>query len=275
MEVQPPIVQYPSTGKHINQLAGEVENYARHLQQDWPDIVTPTSFPFIGTVKLRGTHADILQDEHGRIHCQSRDRLITPNNDHCGFAQFVAQNVDTITELFNRVSCRFVEMRLRERFPATTKMVMLSGEWLDQITQEGVASSQLQPAFVIFGIKFFHDRWESIQHYANIECRETRIYNVCRAGIWHARLSVEDNGAEFEADAMRYTGHVVDDCPLETIFGVSGQGEGLVWTPSVTSAMPNQEKFWVVTENANARSGNETEGDVEVEGAGMDVANPQ
>ncbi|KAF7192197.1 hypothetical protein HII31_06583 [Pseudocercospora fuligena] len=253
MEIIPPIVHYPSTGKHVKHLGHEVGNYARQLQRDFPDIAIPKAFPFIGTVKLHGTHADVLQDENGRILCQSRNRLITPENDNCGFAKFVARNVDTITELFSRVSDRFTEMNLREGSLPTTKMIMLSGEWIGQGIQKGVAISQLKPAFVIFGIKSFDDRWEKIQHYANIECPGSRIYNICRGGIWHANVSTEDNGAEFETLAMRYTDQIAAACPFGKLFGVTGEGEGLVWTPSVTSTIPNKEEFWVKTKGEKFR----------------------
>ena len=44
---------------------------------------------FYGTVKLHGTNASVVVDHEGNFYCQSRNRVITPENDNYGFAEWL------------------------------------------------------------------------------------------------------------------------------------------------------------------------------------------
>jgi hypothetical protein len=66
----------------------------------WPKIlrVEKRQAP-IFTEKLDGTNACVVIDEEGNFGCQSRSRLITPEDDNHGFAAWAYQNKDELMKL--------------------------------------------------------------------------------------------------------------------------------------------------------------------------------
>lgn len=48
------------------------------------------------TEKVDGSNAAVVFDEGGELHAQSRNRIITPDDDNFGFAKFVTDNADTM-----------------------------------------------------------------------------------------------------------------------------------------------------------------------------------
>lgn len=51
------------------------------------------------TEKIDGTNACIAIDENGNLHCQSRNKIITPGDDNFGFARWVYTNKEDILKL--------------------------------------------------------------------------------------------------------------------------------------------------------------------------------
>jgi hypothetical protein len=51
------------------------------------------------TEKIDGTNACVIITEDGRVAAQSRNRLITPPNDNAGFAAWVHENEDSLTQI--------------------------------------------------------------------------------------------------------------------------------------------------------------------------------
>lgn len=66
--------------------------------REWPK--TPRLFrDIVVTEKIDGTNACIIITEDGRFAAQSRKRLITPESDNAGFARWVHENSEALTEL--------------------------------------------------------------------------------------------------------------------------------------------------------------------------------
>lgn len=66
----------------------------------WPKItrVENKRVP-IFTEKIDGTNACIAIDADGNYHCQSRNRIITPEDDNYGFARWCKQNEEAVLKL--------------------------------------------------------------------------------------------------------------------------------------------------------------------------------
>ena len=62
----------------------------------WPKIARLNRGMVI-TEKIDGTNAAIIITEDGRVAAQSRNRLITPDNDNFGFAGWVSRNAHALT----------------------------------------------------------------------------------------------------------------------------------------------------------------------------------
>lgn len=65
----------------------------------WPKIPRIENEKYSITEKIDGTNACIIIDEEGNFGCQSRSRLITPENDNYGFAKWAYGNKDDLMKL--------------------------------------------------------------------------------------------------------------------------------------------------------------------------------
>lgn len=196
--------------------------------------------PFTGTVKLHGTHADVLIFPDGKIGTQSRNRVICLDSDNLGFAAFAASRAATIKDLAEQIRERY---RVRNLAQEPTGTVLLAGEWIGHDVQKGVAICQLSRRFVICGIHVA-GVWQPMEHFADIEDEEGAIFNIARGGFFRLDWSFSGAGEGFMAAAKGHTLEVERLCPFGRAFGVEGTGEGIVWVPAADSGLPNNSNFW-------------------------------
>ena len=64
---------------------------------EWPKIPR-LNREIIVTEKIDGTNAAVIVLDDGSVHAQSRTRIITPEKDNFGFAQWVAKNAQELVE---------------------------------------------------------------------------------------------------------------------------------------------------------------------------------
>lgn len=64
----------------------------------WPKIPR-LNRDIVITEKIDGTNGAIIIDEEGRVGAQSRNRLITPEQDNAGFASWVSENTDDLRDI--------------------------------------------------------------------------------------------------------------------------------------------------------------------------------
>jgi hypothetical protein len=65
----------------------------------WPKIPRLGNEKYTFTEKIDGTNASIVIDEEGNFGCQSRSRLITPDDDNYGFARWAFEHKDELMQL--------------------------------------------------------------------------------------------------------------------------------------------------------------------------------
>lgn len=65
--------------------------------QEWPKIAR-LNRDIIVTEKLDGTNACVIVEPDGAVHAQSRKRIITPDSDNFGFARWVAEHADELSD---------------------------------------------------------------------------------------------------------------------------------------------------------------------------------
>lgn len=164
---------------------------------------------FEGTVKLHGTNAGIVK-YNNKIEFQSRERVLTLTQDNAGFMlSLSSKNLD---KLFEGIEFN--------------NYVAIYGEWCGQGIQSGVALSQLPKMFVIFGLKV-DDVW--IPYFKSIP--EENIFNI--QDFPKFQIEVDFNNPELVQNKLiELTENVEKECPVGKHFGVSGIGEGIVWTAS-------------------------------------------
>lgn len=190
---------------------------------------------YIGTVKLHGTHSDIVQDENNHIIFQSRNRIITPESDNLGFASFV-HKLSNIESLFNKI---------RKTFKDDVKHIMICGEWCGKGIQKGVALTKVPKMWVIFNIKV-NGRWVNINDFSHIHDNEQKIYNILQFKTWRLTIDFKDY-EKAQEEMIEITNEVEKECPVGLHFGVhNGVGEGVVWKPVDIDTYPSSQ-YWFKT----------------------------
>lgn len=186
-------------------------------QTCWDIQVRKNSNFFANGVLVHNSNGAIVLDQNG-ISCQSRNNIITPESDNAGFAAFVAgRNVEP---LFEKI----------KGFGITDLPICIFGEWAGKGIQKGVAVSELDRMFVVFGIKA-GEAWLSDEILSTVKDPENRIFNILDFQTFNLEIDFQ-NPEIAQNEMIKLVEFVENECPVGKAFGVSGTGEGIVWAPA-------------------------------------------
>jgi hypothetical protein len=182
---------------------------------------------FRGTVKLHGTNAGIVYDvASDSFTYQSRERELSLTQDNAGFMLHQIKN-----DLIWR---DVVQQAMREIFVPAQPITQIAifGEWCGSSIQKGVALTQLPKMFVVFSVKvIFADestRWLPVGEF-DIHYEEDKVFNIDTFPVYE--IDIDFKYPEIAQNKMiEITEAVEKECPVGKYFGVSGIGEGVVWT---------------------------------------------
>lgn len=163
---------------------------------------------FTGTAKLHGTNAAIVRYVDGRTEFQSRERILSIVDDNAGFMAWML-NKD-IDPLFSGIAYK--------------DYAAVYGEWCGKGIQKGVGISELERMFVIFAVKA-DDVWLDVEP----SIMHERIFHVKQFPHWTIQIDF-DNPELSQTRLIDLTNMVEDECPIAKHFGVTGVGEGIVWS---------------------------------------------
>ena len=213
--------------------------------------LSPGRFELIGTVKLHGTHADIVVDNEDNIRLQSRHTLVDVRNDIYGYAAFMLPLRHEILELKRQYLARYAELNPGNTIDPQHPLV-IAGEWIGNTIQKGVALTQLSKRFVIISVSI-NNTWLPDEDYADIHNESADIYNISRGGFYYQNLVLDSPQAETKLQqessfsAMRSQTEAIDKlCPFAATFGIAGVGEGIVWKIRESPYNANPE-LWLKT----------------------------
>ena len=165
---------------------------------------------FQGTVKVHGTNASVIRTVDGEKIYQSRNRVLSLEKDN---AQFMISMMNKdLDSLFNL-------------FPPDLE-VILYGEWCGDNIQKGVAITGLPKMFIIFGVRV-DGEWVEIP--TNLKNTKQNIYNIMQFPTYNISIDFE-NPELIQNKLIEETLAVEEECPVGKFFGVSGVGEGIVYT---------------------------------------------
>lgn len=195
----------------------QFRNVIRELRK-----VTQHPVEFVGYTKLHGTNASILFTDESTF-AQSKNRTLSIGDDNAGFAGFVAENAEAIEVIKNELLAKHPQLRLPFE---------ICGEWAGAGIQKNVAITGLPKFFAIFGIANVVDseKLDFIKFDEEIKDNSVGIYNISQFGKWTAVIDPE-NPAEVQNYLVETSLQVEKECPAGRFFGVSGIGEGIVWSP--------------------------------------------
>lgn len=188
---------------------------------------------FIGTVKLHGTNAGVCYNSQDGLWVQSRENIITPEQDNAGFAFFV----ESIKEVFETL---FFMIEKRSGIDTKTNTISIYGEWCGGNIQKGVGITNLPKSFFIFGVKITPhvdpNDLEAVKanpaywvDHSDLGNSEVKVYNIMDFPTWE--MEIDFNYPELVQNKLSdLTIAVEDECPVAKAFGFSGIGEGIVWS---------------------------------------------
>jgi len=197
----------------------QFRNVVKYINKTHSDKIIPT-LEFIGTVKLHGSNVSIRRlDNTFSFH--SRNNTISPEQDNYGFAAYMYK----LLLEDNKINYLFDEM-------SGSNDVTLFGEWIGPGIQKNVAISELpEKQFVIFGA-WDHNSESYIQNQSHWSIPECNIFNILNVPSYN--ISINFARPEEALDTLQQlTMEVENECPWGKKFGISGIGEGIVFTPKV------------------------------------------
>lgn len=178
---------------------------------------------FIGTVKIHGTNAAVCFDGD-EMWCQSRSNIIDPLKDNAGFATYVHSKREMFIPLMQKMH--------RELDLDNNDILAVYGEWAGGNIQKGVAVTGLRKFFSVFGVRVIRDeeyRWIHPDYWNGVLSEGNEIFSIY--DFPHHKMTINFNSPEEAQNKLgELTLQIEEECPVGKYFGVSGVGEGAVWT---------------------------------------------
>lgn len=209
------MIKYPSIELYKNTIRQVKERHDYQGKDEQGSAVYQhlSNYPamkFIGTVKLHGTNASIVKHSDGRLEFQSRERVLSLEQDNANFMSSMKE-ID--------LSFLFADIKFGS-------YCAIYGEWCGGNIQKGVAINGLPKMFVIFGIKA-DDEWINLP--SNLHNNENNIYNILQFPTYE--IDIDFNQPELSQNKLiELTLAVEEECPVAKYFGNVGIGEGIVFT---------------------------------------------
>jgi hypothetical protein len=188
-----------------------------------------------GTVKLHGTNSAIARSLVTKeISIQSRQRIITVEDDNYGFARFCS-NLD-LNKLLDMIPLDTTEVsEVSVEYP-----VVIYGEWCGGSIQDNVALCKLEKLFMVFAI-MYKDKFLPRSIVEKVKIPEARVFNIFDFPSFEIEIDFQ-NPELVQNKLGEITKEVEKECPVSKVLGVIGTGEGVVWSP-VDPAYDNPS-FW-------------------------------
>lgn len=186
---------------------------------------TKPTLIFKGTVKLHGTNLGVCFNDISGIWVQSRENIITTQNDNAGSAFFVLVNNDAFLDLFNEIKNKY-------NIDTANNTISIYGEWVGKGIQKNIAISKIEKSMFIFGIKINPHDENKVAYWvdsSSFKKPENRIYNIEDYETY--TISIDFNNPALSQDEIiELTSKVENECPVGKAFGFSDIGEGIVFS---------------------------------------------
>lgn len=231
--------------QHQSAYAGQDENGEAIFNRHAPK---PT-LHFEGTIKLHGTNAAVCWDRKmsSDIWAQSRENILTIEQDNAGFASFTHSHVSDFKDLLTTALGVYGYVNA-----ADIPYICIFGEWCGGNIQKGVAITGLPKMFVIIGIALADEEGNKTYFTRN---QVKDVVDGCREyiGVEHSiktiwdfptfQLDIDFERPELSQNTLgEITEQVERSCPVGFALGQDGVGEGVVWR--CTDPGYDDSSFW-------------------------------
>lgn len=176
----------------------------------------------IGTVKIHGTNLSVGLDlKDNSLFYQSRNRVLSLDDDNYDFAKYIEDNKSEFLKIFDEIKNKINT----EKYDS----IIIYGELAGKGIQNKVAVSQIDRFFAPFSIVGVNkDTVDELDVKLSIN-ESIRFYPVETFGVYNVQLDL-DNVHLAQQEIKDLTISVENECPVGKYFGVSGTGEGIVFT---------------------------------------------
>lgn len=196
---------------------GQFRNFIKTMQYlGWRKI------NLIGTVKIHGTNSSVGLDlKDNSLFYQSRNRVLSLYDDNYDFAKYIEDNKSEFLKIFDEIKNKINT----EKYDS----IIIYGELAGKGIQNKVAVSQIDRFFAPFSVVGVNkDTVDELDVKLSIN-ESIRFYPVETFGIYNVQLDL-DNVHLAQQEIKDLTISVENECPVGKYFGVSGTGEGIVFT---------------------------------------------
>lgn len=176
----------------------------------------------IGTVKIHGTNSSVGLDlKDNSLFYQSRNRVLSLDDDNYDFAKYIEDNRTEFLKIFDEIK----KQTNTEKYDS----IIIYGELAGKGIQNKVAVSQIDRFFAPFSIVGVNkDTVDELDVKLSIN-ESIRFYPVETFGVYNIQLDL-DNVHLAQQEIKDLIISVENECPVGKYFGVSGTGEGIVFT---------------------------------------------
>lgn len=196
---------------------GQFRNFIKTMQYlGWRKI------NLIGTVKIHGTNSSVGLDlKDNSLFYQSRNRVLSLDDDNYDFAKYIEDNKSEFLKIFDEIKNKINT----EKYDS----IIIYGELAGKGIQNKVAVSQIDRFFAPFSIVGVNkDTVDQLDVKLSVN-ESIRFYPVETFGVYNVQLDL-DNVHLAQQEIKDLTISVENECPVGKYFGVSGTGEGIVFT---------------------------------------------
>lgn len=232
-------ISFPSIEQFRNIIANVNRTYNFVGLDEQGEAIYDTTLPkpvltFTGTIKLHGTNFGVCYNAIDGLWAQSRENIITPQNDNAGSAFFVETNKEVFLNLFS-------EVILNNNIDPKENTLTIYGEWVGKGIQKAVAIANLDKSMFIIGLKISpHPKNEEDKpvaywlDYSYLKSPEHRIFNIYDYKTFS--IDIDFNNPQLsQNEIIERTIEVEDECPVGKEFGFIGIGEGIVFSHQTPS----------------------------------------
>lgn len=214
---------------------GQFRNAVKYMK-----ITGKTTLRYQGTVKLHGTNSAITYDFRDHtIRFQSRNRLLTLDNDNAGFVAWASQT--NRKDQYKAILSTYAT----EEFP----FVALYGEWCGGNIQSGVALNQLDKRFVAFALCTIDATEDANCKWHDVHPLIGKIDGTDIISDYRTFDVIVNSSeyAEIQNSFIPMVDAVENECPYAAAKGVHGIGEGIVWVAYDDRGGIMEPEYWFKT----------------------------
>lgn len=196
---------------------GQFRNFIKTMQYlGWRKI------NLIGTVKIHGTNSSVGLDlKDNSLFYQSRNMVLSLDDDNYDFAKYIEDNKSEFLKIFDEIKNKINT----EKYDS----IIIYGELAGKGIQNKVAVSQIDRFFAPFSVVGVNkDTVDELDVKLSIN-ESIRFYPVETFGVYNVQLDL-DNVHLAQQEIKDLTISIENECPVGKYFGVSGTGEGIVFT---------------------------------------------